>query len=457
MGGATVFPGGTLTEGDADPAWSRVSKLGAAEAARALREQDQRLALAHFVCALREAFEEVGFILGDGPLDELDRDDARDGHSFLQSCLAAYVVLATDRLVPAGRWEGPPGSPVRFDARFFAVRAPQSWEPVPDPAEVASCRWALPSEVLSEFAAGRAVMAPPTVAMLQKLQGQGSVDEALTSLRDSGVEGGQTIYSARVGPGVRVVIAPNPSVMTGPGTNTYVVGTGPHLVIDPAVDDEIYLEAVIGDSSEIAQILVTHRHSDHIGGVSALAAGTGAPVRAYATEPIAGVTVQPVEDQETIEVPGARLQALHSPGHAQDHLCFFDADARALFAGDVVLGEGTSVIAPPEGSMRAYLETLERLRALRPGRIYPGHFRVRDDGETLLRDYVEHRRAREKEILVALANGARTVDEIVASAYVDTPIDLHPIARYSASAHLKMLEEDGRVKETSGTWVLSDE
>ncbi len=280
MGGMAVFPGGALAPADYDPRWEGPSALSGAEAAASLGIDDPREALGTLVCALREAYEEVGLLLASGEDESLSRMDAADAAVFLEDCLAAEVTLATDALVPAGRWVTPAGSPIRFDARFFIARVPTGWEPVPDPREVESWLWVRPGAALARLAAGELIMAPPTIEMLQRLEAFPGSTESLEALRkESSVRGG--VMNVRLSPLVRVVLAPNAGVMTGPGTNSYVVGTGPVVVIDPAVDDDGYLDALL-DNEEVSEILITHRHSDHVGGVAALGGpdrGSGARVR----------------------------------------------------------------------------------------------------------------------------------------------------------------------------------
>ena len=453
MGGATVFPGGGVAKADLDPAWEQASVLSGEDAARLLDEDDRRLALGFLVCALRESFEEVGFISGRGPVEDLPRD--ADAQAFLQACLDLGVVLGTDALVPAGRWITPLGSNVRYDARFFIARAPEGWTPRPDPGEVAECRWTMAADALEQLAAGEAIMAPPTAAMLQRLASFDDVDSALHALAGMDLEPEGGIYKARLSPLVEVILAPNPSVMTGPGTNTYVVGRNPALVIDPAVDDGGYVDAVVASAGRTAAILVTHRHSDHVGGTRALAEKLRVPVRAFFEDDAGGVEVRPLVDGEVIEFGGGALESVFSPGHAADHVSFWLSAEKALFAGDNVLGEGTSVIAPPDGDMKAYLDSLRRLELLQPQRIYPGHFRPLDRGTEVLREYISHRKQRETKILAALAGGPATLEEMVTEAYDDTPVELHPIAQMSALAHLQALEADGRVRQASGKWEMA--
>ena len=455
MGGATVFPGGGVATEDADPRWERVAGLSRVEASARVEGEGGREALAFFVCALREAFEEVGFVTAPGLENELDRERAGPGQ-LLEQCLDKGISLGAGELVTAGRWVTPLGSPVRFDARFFLARAPEGWAPRPNPSEVEGAEWLTPARALEDFAGGRRMMAPPTVEMLQRLAQYRTVDDALGSVPESPLDQGGFIYRARLGETVEVVIAPNPGLMTGPGTNTYVVGTGPRLVIDPAVDDARYLSAVVDAAGDIEAILITHRHTDHIGGVRELVDRTGTPVRAFGREPISDIPVVPLVDGEVIEVPGARLLTLHAPGHAADHVCFWDESYRSLFAGDNVLGEGTSVIAPPEGDMGDYLASLERLRDLGVRRIYCGHFRPLDDGQRVLDDYVKHRRQREDAILSTLGEAPLPIPTIVERVYADTPSYLHGVAELSVLAHLELLRDEGRTDELPTGWVRVD-
>lgn len=452
MGGAAVFPGGAVAPADADPRWRGRSRRNADDAARIL-EEDPAPALASFICALRESFEEVGLLLADGPVARLNRSDADAPERFLERCSELRITLRTDLLVPAGRWVTPMGSPVRFDARFFLALVPHNWEPDPDPREVASCRWVPPGEALDELGEGRLLMAPPTVEMLQRLAAHESYDEAVSSLTGEGVGGGR-ILKARLSPLVQVVLAPNPGVMTGPGTNTYIVGTGLTVVIDPAVEDEEYIDTVGIAAGDVAAILVTHRHEDHVGGVAAMQRRTGAPVRAWGTEDAGGSPVESLSEGEVIEAGGARLLTIHAPGHASDHVVFLLEGTKSLFGGDNVLGEGTAVIAPPDGDMAAYLDTLERLRDLDLERIYTGHFRPLDGGRKVIENYIEHRMARERAIVEALSKGAKTEEEIVEVVYVDVAPELHPIARFSVLAHLGLLEAKGEVRRVGNRWQL---
>ncbi len=454
MGGGSVFPGGGVSPADLDPRWEGASTLTTAEAAAALGLDDPAEALGSYVCALREAFEEVGFLLGSGPIDQLLPDDADDPAHFLELCLERGITLDTNALVPAGRWVTPLGAPIRFDTRFFLGVATDPYVPRPDPGEVESVDWVSAAEALAALASGDRLMAPPTVEMLQRLDRYSTTEEAIEGFGTEGLRGAGKVLSLRVSPLVHVVLAPNAGVMTGPGTNTYIVGSGPYLLIDPAMDDGDYLDAIFEvTGGDIDQILVTHRHSDHVGGAAVLAEQTDAPVRAFGSDVAGEAQVIPVADGEGFQIPGVDLVSMHTPGHASDHLCFYMQGAASLFAGDNILGEGTAVIAPPDGDMAAYLRSLHRLRELHIDRIYPGHWKPLDGGRAVIDAYIAHRGEREAKVLAAVGANPTSVDEIVKDAYQDTPEHLHPVARFSALAHLEKLRSEGRVREVDSGWM----
>lgn len=454
MGGAVVFPGGAVAGADLDPRWEALSALTGADAARLLDLEDPRSALGYFICALRESFEEVGLLLADGDMDALAREDTDEAERFLTRCEETGLRLRTDLLVSAGRWVTPVGSPVRFDTRFFVVDAPQGWESKPDPREVDKCWWSTAPDALARLSSGEFLMAPPTIEMLQRLDGHSTRSEITKSLLSDPVGHAGDLISVRLSPLVHVVLAPNPGVMTGPGTNTYVVGAGRNCVIDPAVDDADYLDAVARAAGHVDRILVTHRHPDHIGGVAPLVERFGCPVHAFGSDPIGGITVDPVADGDLIETGGAVLTALHTPGHASDHLCFYLREGASLFAGDNILGEGTAVIAPPDGDMRSYLDSLRRLRKLHIDRIYPGHFRPLHGGAAIIDGYLHHRAERRAAVIAALETGATSAEEIVSVVYADTPTDLHPIALLQVRSMLDLLLEEGVVSLHEHRWSI---
>lgn len=268
--------------------------------------------------------------------------------------------------------------------------------------------------------------------------------------------------ASALSPLVRRIVAPNPGMMTGAGTNTYLVGIDEVAVIDPGPDDPGHIEAIVGASmrERIRWVLVTHHHHDHSAGVRRLVAETGAEVVAFG--PPKGVEVdwtpdRRARDGEVIEGTEWGLEVLHTPGHASDHLCFFLEEERVLFTGDTVLSGTTTVIPHPDGDMAAYLQSLERLRKRRLSRLCPGHGDVLDDPTAVLTEYIEHRLAREGQILEALREGPAKIDEIVARVYAEVPEVLHPLAARSVHAHLVKLKADGKVsgRDASSAWKVA--
>jgi glyoxylase-like metal-dependent hydrolase (beta-lactamase superfamily II) len=237
------------------------------------------------------------------------------------------------------------------------------------------------------------------------------------------------------------VLAPNPGPFTLDGTNTWVLGSEPSLVIDPgpALDDHV--EAVRREAEPIGSILLTHLHDDHSGAAQALAARSGAPVMAF--RPREGE--RQVRDRQVIEGGGVRIRAIHAPGHTPDHLVFHDSGSGALFTGDAVLGRGTSVISPPEGDMAAYMRSLAAMRRLDARVIYPGHGPAAWAGKSKIEEYIEHRNEREGQVLEALGKGPRTPAELVPGIYQEYPRELHEAAAGSVLAHLIKLEREGSV------------
>jgi glyoxylase-like metal-dependent hydrolase (beta-lactamase superfamily II) len=269
--------------------------------------------------------------------------------------------------------------------------------------------------------------------------------------------GEATVFS----PLIRRIVAPNPSPMTGAGTNTYLVGAAGGAdvaVIDPGPDDGAHIDAIIravGDT-QLRWILLTHTHGDHAPGALPLARRTGAPMLAIWSRNPAIVLDHALTDGETIAAERFSLQAIHTPGHASNHLCFWLAQEQSLFAGDLVMSGSTVVIAPPDGDMGAYLRSLERVKRLRAARLYPGHGDPISAPDAVIDEYVKHRLMRERQVLDGLASGPRRIADLVRLIYPDLSQSLHPMAALSVYAHLLKLKAEGRVSGTDqhGEWSL---
>jgi glyoxylase-like metal-dependent hydrolase (beta-lactamase superfamily II) len=242
-------------------------------------------------------------------------------------------------------------------------------------------------------------------------------------------------------PRLRRVVAPNPCLMTGPGTNTYLVDSpsGGVIVVDPGPDTPAHLDrvAALGEG-RIESIIVTHTHVDHSPGAPGLAARTGAPLVGFDARD--GFEPSACAGDGSVIGP---LRAVHTPGHASNHLCWLLEEDGVLLTGDHIMDGSTVVIAPPDGDMGAYLASLRRVLALGPAAIAPGHGSVILDPGARVNAYLAHRAEREEQVLAALDRPS-TVDDLVARIYVQIPDALVPVARYSVWAHLRKLRAEGR-------------
>jgi glyoxylase-like metal-dependent hydrolase (beta-lactamase superfamily II) len=221
--------------------------------------------------------------------------------------------------------------------------------------------------------------------------------------------------------------APNPSAMTLEGTNTYIVGRDPAVVIDPGPNDAGHIEAVRGAAERrggIGAVLLTHGHGDHSDGVEAL-----------------GVEPTPVSAGETV----AGLQAIATPGHAEDHFCFLLG--RACFTGDLILGMGSTIVGPRDtgGSLLDYMRSLERLQELDLEILYPGHGPEIHDPQAKIAEYIEHRLMRERRLVAALDRGERSRAALLAEVWDDVPPELRGPAAIAMEAHLEKLQDEGRL------------
>jgi glyoxylase-like metal-dependent hydrolase (beta-lactamase superfamily II) len=249
------------------------------------------------------------------------------------------------------------------------------------------------------------------------------------------------------------VLAPNPDVFTLDGTNTWVVGEDPSVVIDPGPDIASHLEEVARTAGAVAAVLVTHDHPDHAPGAAGFAERKGAPLYAYRLP-----GAERLRDGATVTAGRVEVEVVHTPGHSSDHLAFFVASEGALFTGDAVLGRGTSFIGPPDGDLVRYLSSLRRMLDLGPRTIYPGHGPIVLRAEDKLREYLEHRAERERQVLDGLVDGPRTIAQLVEGIYAAYPPEVHGLAGRSVHAHLLKLEDEGRVmhegRGDEAVWLL---
>jgi ribonuclease/clavin/mitogillin len=260
---------------------------------------------------------------------------------------------------------------------------------------------------------------------------------------------------AKVSELVGRVLGLNPGMMTGPGTNTYLVGRRDPILIDTGAGVADYVPLLERHLAERgftrpSRVILTHRHRDHMGGVGHLRARFRGLSVAKMIHKDGGLP-EPVEDLregERVEGEGVTLIPVYTPGHASDHLCYYLVEEKALFSGDVILGGSTTVIPSDDGDLLEYLDSLRRLAQLDVRRIYPAHGPVIEDAPAKIREYIDHRMMRERQILEALGDGLATIPAMVARIYADVPKALHPMAAMSVESHLKKLRKERRVRET---------
>lgn len=502
--GAWVFPGGLVDAADR-AAQPFCRGLDAAQADARLGVESH--ALDYWAAAVRECFEEAGLLYvgeRDGSPLVLDaarvaRLDAwrgplqRGERSLAALCHEEGLTLAVDQLVYFSHWLTPPAQPKRFDTRFFIACAPAGQIAAHDDGELVEQMWVAPAaaltrteplklltptrktlELLSRFDDVAAVMAWARelreVPLIQPQIGRGrdgvrpvTPDEpAFAELRrlDPACRG-QFSYDIEPGAAVRLsprvirVTAHNGSVMTGPGTNAYLVGGGPRnewAVIDPGPADPRHIDAIVAAApGPIRRIFATHTHLDHSPGCVMLKARTGAPVLGRVADhpewqdasfapdvPLAGGESFAIDD-------GVTLGVIHTPGHASNHLCYRLEEEKTLFTGDHVMQLSTVVINPPDGDMAAYLASLRALCGEDLDWLAPGHGFLMAQPRAAFEKIIAHRLQREAKVEAARRELGDDADEhaLLARVYDDVPERLHPVALRSLRAHLHKLRTQG--------------
>ena len=268
----------------------------------------------------------------------------------------------------------------------------------------------------------------------------------------------------QLSPLIRRVIANNPSAFTLHGTGTYIVGQGNVAVIDPGPDDPAHVEALLRtlERETVTHIVITHTHRDHSPAAAPLKAATGAPTYGFGPHgsgrPDAEGTGEDVEeggdsafdpdhkvrDGDRIEGDGWTLEAVYTPGHTSNHLCYSLVEEDILFPGDHVMGWSTTIVSPPDGDMRRYMDSLHKLAARSDGAYWPTHGPRIDAPQDYVRHLIAHREGRERQILDCLGRGIGRIPDMVAEMYVDVPQTLHRAAGRSVLSHLIHMVETGR-------------
>lgn len=499
--GAYVFPGGALDAADAS------ARARALARTRASQSEEQ---LTFSTAAIREAFEELGVLLAyrpDGSLaryeDALRLDRSRDADFLAQLEIGGYR-MALDCVWSLCHWTTDRDLPKRFDVRFLVAPMPETQHPHADEGETFEPVWIQPRRALERHERGDFFMIFPTIRTLHRLAQMPRVEAVLdacssdkplwVSCPRGGYVKGEIERFAETDPAygelelvspdgrvqhsldwqyekpvqllknVQRLTCPNPGRMTGPGTNTYIVGEpGAYVVVDPGPVEPAHIDriaAIVG--KDLKYILCTHSHPDHSPGAVPLQAATGAPILGAPSGPHAREDSRFTPDRtllhgERLQVGDTTLRAIHTPGHASNHLCFLMEEDRLLLSGDHINNGQTVVINPPDGNMHAYMKALHELLEEPIDYILPAHGWVLGFAHQAIRQLIEHRLVRERKVLHGVrVRGPATIDELLPVVYDDVDPILYPVAARSLLAHLEKLVIDGMVgREYGDRWAAT--
>ncbi|RYF42593.1 MAG: MBL fold metallo-hydrolase [Comamonadaceae bacterium] len=490
--GAYVFPGGGIDAADTQ-----------AHGIAARRATQSDLHLTQAIAAIRESFEELGVLLArhaDGRGADAQDIAALDRRQpFAAQCQAGGLTLAADQVYVLAHWITDRDLPRRFDVPFLVARMPEGQQPVADEAEQFEPVWVRPTDALERHKAGSFFMIFPTIRTLERLQKFVTVDAVLSACATeqplwtscpragfvNGVEerymehemaygelaltspDGQLVHHLdwRTDQPVQLLknvirlTAPNPGVMTGPGTNSYLVGdpsTG-FIAIDPGPQDPEHIERLWrAAGGDIRMIVCTHSHADHSPGakpLQALCAGKppilGLPSQPTARPASAFTPDRLLQNQEQLVLTGPAqkhsLMVIHTPGHAANHLCLVLLEDGLLLSGDHILNGSTTVVDPPDGDMTAYLDSLDALSDACDAHgiefILPAHGHVLGFAKQAIAQLKAHRLKREAKVMAAMqARPGGSMDDWVALAYDDVPPRMWPMAQRSLLAHVQRLQ-----------------
>jgi glyoxylase-like metal-dependent hydrolase (beta-lactamase superfamily II) len=382
--------------------------------------------------------------------------------------------LDADDFKFGGRWVTPPFSPRRFDTWFFLANCPARQEPfVTGDAELEAGEWIAARDALARWERSEVLTVPPVLHALKTLAG-GLTDDLTMRFLSVPQSHGEPVRRIEFRPGFICFPVRTPTKPPATHTNCYLVGSREMVILDPASpyeEEQAALASTVDDllkeGRKIREIILTHLHPDHIGGVRALVQHLGGQVTVAAhrltAEALEGsIRVNRwIEDEELIELEGEPrivLRALHTPGHARGHLCFYEEQTGALITGDNIVGLGSVLIDPPEGNMQDYLRSLERLRALpQLSVLFGAHGPAIGSPRAKIEEYIAHRLEREANILSAIREGASTPAEVVACVYTDVHPKAHDMAERAVLAHLEKLEADNLVVlRGDGCYIAND-
>lgn len=463
LGGFHAFPGGQFDPTDAEVGVENTAEVELGTA---------------ISCAARELFEETQVLVARGgdALTQGQRasllDDLQSGRMSWPALLKHYQLhLDAKDFTFVGRWVTPPFSARRFDTWFFLVKCPSKQNAqLGVDGELESGEWIGAGAAHTRWERSEILAVPPVLHALKTLS---------TGLTDDLVERFLSLPNARHEPVRRIEFRPNyicfpvrtPTKPPATHTNCYLLYTSQSLlVVDPGspYEDEqralaTAVDELLAEGRTLNGILLTHVHPDHVGGVNALREHLG-DVRVWAHQLTAAglpdIRVdQMLVDEDMLVLEGEpliSLRVMHTPGHARGHLCLYDERTGTLLSGDNIVGLGSVLIDPPEGNMRDYLHSLERMRALpNLSVIFGGHGPAIANPNRKIQEYISHRLDREQKILEAVRQGSATPQEIVAHVYTDVSPKAHAMAERAVLAHLEKLVEDNKVRKSGSEEFVS--
>lgn len=428
--------------------------------------------------ALRELFEETGILLTSPEHTTTVEERRRWRRSLLddpqiwqQIVTEARIDLSSPTITHLSTWLTPPYSKSRYHTPYYAAWTPDDQQPEIWPGELSTGLWIDAAEAVQRFDQGALPISWPVLETLRSLVTEnGDITRAATTLLARG-DSAYPFGGGEILPGIHIVPVKTPTLPPATHTNCYILGRHELVVVDPATPDPDeqqrifdYLRHLQSRGGVLRAIYLTHHHLDHVGAANQLRAQFHVPIRAHrdtAQKLLDIVDVDEyVKDEQVFELnidpaPRARWQILDTPGHCSGHLCFYDLTSQTLLTGDVVVGMGSVLVAPPDGNMQAYMQTLQRLRQLPLRFLLPAHGPPIGAAHAKIDHYIQHRRQREEAIAQAFAV-PRSVDDILPIVYADVEETLWPLAKLSIVAHIEKLLHENRLVEQDGRYCLRD-